>query len=704
MTGRAPNGILPEHKPPRKSGAMTGTQQKGKTMHSKADSALNSIPTPTDRDTWYKILMAYKAAGGNQDTADQWSQRGSNYDPRSFRDTWQSIKPDGGITEASLYGEARKNGWTDPEPGAGGTSQRRTHGAPARNRSTVTQKPQTAQSKANAARILDQISAAAADRMEVLPYWKSRALNDEMADRFTIGYVEHYRQAGTDEPRLIISYPGAKPPYFVARRLSPGGDKDGKKYLYPAKTLAGEKPVFNLPALTGGAENVFVTEGQIDAISLEQMGGAAVGSNEARQITDAISRHGTTAKRFFIIPDSDDTGAKKADKMRDALAAAGLEAYIYPLPAGIQDSNDYLMKDGAGFWDWIKEAPVFADKIKAEALAEYNAISGAAKLDSYIAQWDEGKDTVTPTGFNSLDTILDGGLYPGLYTIGAISSLGKTTFCLQIADSIAASGRDVLYFSLEQSAAELTAKTLSRLTALVSLEQNRDYRNGLTNRSITSKTKRAVWTQTSQRGTMDTAAQRYRDTIGAHMFIVEGMGDISAEQIRNGVKLHIQRRGTAPVIVVDYVQIMDAYGERLTDKQNMDRNIVELKRISRDCNTPVVAISSFNRDSYVTKVDLSAFKESGAIEYTSDCIIGLQPQGMETGDSDKVRAENRKRIKACKESNFREIEAVVLKNRNGGLGTALLEYRTLFNLYTDTGIKPKETQPQTGGDKSGMKF
>ena len=73
-------------------------------MNSKADSALNAIPTPADRDTWYKILMAYKAAGGDQDTADQWSQRGDGYDPRSFRDTWRSIKTDGGITEASLYG------------------------------------------------------------------------------------------------------------------------------------------------------------------------------------------------------------------------------------------------------------------------------------------------------------------------------------------------------------------------------------------------------------------------------------------------------------------------------------------------------------------------------------------------------------------------------------------------------------------------
>lgn len=667
-------------------------------MNSKADSALNAIPTPADRDTWYKLLMAYKAAGGDMDTADQWSQRGEGYNVRDFRDTWHSIKPDGGITEASLYGAAHENGWTWTDTDRAERPARKRSTA---SSSTVAPKPQPPKiTPAQAQTIRDYIAAAAQHRAEAVKYCKGRGLSAETVERFNIGY-------DPDAKRLVIPYPGAA--FYVSRSttIAPNGDKGSgeKKYLYPPKATGGEKQLFNAPALTSGADAVFVTEGQIDAITLEQMGGAAVGCNEAGQITAAISA-GTTAARFFIVPDADEPGAAKAGKVLEALTAAGLEAYIYPLPAGFHDANDFNTKDSPGLYDWIREAPNYAAAIIAEQLAEYNARSGAARLDAFIAQWNAGRDTATPTGFDSLDKILDGGLFPGLYTIGAISSLGKTTFCLQMADSIAASGRDVLYFSLEQSAAELTAKTLSRLTALVSLEQQKDYQNGLTNRAITSKEKRAFWTQTSQRQTMDTAAQRYRDTIGQRLFIVEGIGDISAAQIRQAVALHIKRRGAAPVVFIDYVQIMDAYGEHLTDKQNMDRNIVELKRISRDYNTAIVAISSFNRDSYTSKVDLSAFKESGAVEYTSDCVIGIHPQGMKDGDRDKVGADNRKTIKACKDSNLRQLEAVVLKNRNGGLGTVLLEYRTLFNLYTDKGIKPKdEPQPQTGGGNlTGVKF
>ena len=68
------------------------------------------------------------------------------------------------------------------------------------------------------------------------------------------------------------------------------------------------------------------------------------------------------------------------------------------------------------------------------------------------------------TGFSNLDEQI-GNLYPGLYVLGAISSLGKTTFACQLADQLSHQGEHVLYFSLEQSKYELVAKGLARLIA-----------------------------------------------------------------------------------------------------------------------------------------------------------------------------------------------------------------------------------------------
>ena len=67
------------------------------------------------------------------------------------------------------------------------------------------------------------------------------------------------------------------------------------------------------------------------------------------------------------------------------------------------------------------------------------------------------------SGYANLDAITN--LYPGLYVVGAISSLGKTTFVHQMADQLAETGQPVLFFSLEQSTLELASKSLSRIMA-----------------------------------------------------------------------------------------------------------------------------------------------------------------------------------------------------------------------------------------------
>ena len=75
-------------------------------------------------------------------------------------------------------------------------------------------------------------------------------------------------------------------------------------------------------------------------------------------------------------------------------------------------------------------------------------------LESDLTRFQQYKDR--KTGYSNIDAKMS--LYPGLYVLGAISSLGKTTFCGQMADQLAGVGEHVLYFTLE-----LVSKALSRL-------------------------------------------------------------------------------------------------------------------------------------------------------------------------------------------------------------------------------------------------
>ena len=103
--------------------------------------------------------------------------------------------------------------------------------------------------------------------------------------------------------------------------------------------------------------------------------------------------------------------------------------------------------------------------------------------------------------------------------------------------------------------------------------------------------------------------------------------------------------------------------------------MVELKRISRDFDLPVFALSSFNRESYRGPVTMEAFKESGAVEYSADVLLGIQMAGAGEKGFD---------LDAAKRQERRAVELVLLKNRNGApWAKILMEYRAKYHLFQE---------------------
>lgn len=521
-------------------------------------------------------------------------------------------------------------------------------------------------------------------------YLLGRGFSAETLERFMLGYeAAHYFPGRGTFPAILFPYDRGG--HYVGWRAIPE-----KHYDKPKTAEAGEEPVFNAGTLYSG-EPVFVVESQLCAISIEQAGGRAVaiGGSGKEKLLKQIEKK-APAGPLIIALDNDPEGRKAQANLAEALEAKGLP-FLQGNPAGddCKDPNELLQKDPAALRDNIstilRGLNEAEEREKAERLEAWQRESAAGYIDGFMDELRRSKAApAIPTGFPGFDRLLDGGLYPGLYIIGAITSLGKSTFTLQIADQIAAGGHDVLCFNLEMAKQEITAKSISRLTYQIARRDKVTTRRAKTTRDILASKR---WSS-FPRGDMElmaAAIDEYRDTISAHIWHFEGVGNIGVAEIRETVERHIGITGRLPVVIIDYLQILASPDLKLSDKQAVDKNVLELKRLSRDKGVPVFGISSLNRDNYLNPINNAAFKESGAIEYSSDCLIGLQFTGMdyEEGETDKNREKRirglvKEQKQAGNDGKAEDIELKILKNRNGKSYTSQrFLFTPRFNLYEE---------------------
>lgn len=131
--------------------------------------------------------------------------------------------------------------------------------------------------------------------------------------------------------------------------------------------------------------------------------------------------------------------------------------------------------------------------------------------------------------------------------------------------------------------------------------------------------------------------------------------DTAIEKLFERIEKFIEMKGKAPVVVIDYLQILAGNVENV--KTAIDDILRRLKNFQRATNTTFIVISSLNRANYGTEISFESFKESGGIEYSADVVWGLQLliEGQR----------NHEAIEKAKKEIPRQIQLKCLKNRNG---------------------------------------
>jgi replicative DNA helicase len=266
--------------------------------------------------------------------------------------------------------------------------------------------------------------------------------------------------------------------------------------------------------------------------------------------------------------------------------------------------------------------------------------------------------TGIPTGYSHFDEMTSGFQRSDLIIIAARPSMGKTSFMMNIAESMAipdkAGAKERLYnvgvFSLEMSKEQIGLRILSS-------------ESGVSNHLIRA----GMLSEKNWRDIAEASARIAR----AKIWIDDTPG-IDIMEMRAKAR-RLKAEHALDVVMVDYLQLMSVKGRVESRNQEISQISRGLKAIAKELNVPLISLSQLSRRPEQRTGDhrpqLSDLRESGSIEQDADVVAFIyrdEVYNRETEDKGVA-------------------EIIIAKQRNGPIGDFKLVFKneiTKFFNYT----------------------
>ena len=251
--------------------------------------------------------------------------------------------------------------------------------------------------------------------------------------------------------------------------------------------------------------------------------------------------------------------------------------------------------------------------------------------------------TGVPSGFYDLDNLTAGFQPSDLIIIAARPSMGKTSFCLNIAQEVGIRRKmPVAIFSLEMSKEQLVQRMLCSEAEIDS------------NRLRTGHMQSEDWNKLAK--AMGLLAE-------APIFIDDSPG-ASVLELRAKCRRLCIEQGELGLVIVDYLQLMEGDRAGRQDRVQVISGVSRgLKNLARELKAPIIALSQLSRavESRTSKKPmLSDLRESGSIEQDADIVMFIYRE--EYYDPESVD----KKGKA---------EIIISKQRSGPVGSIELLFQ-----------------------------
>lgn len=255
--------------------------------------------------------------------------------------------------------------------------------------------------------------------------------------------------------------------------------------------------------------------------------------------------------------------------------------------------------------------------------------------------------TGIPSGFLDLDKMTSGFQRSDLVIVAGRPGMGKTAFCLNIAQNVATKkGFSAAVFSLEMSKEQLVQRIISSAAAIDQTSLR------------TGRIKSEEWSRLIDAVSPLSEAKIFIDDTPA----------ISVREIRAKARRLKAERGL-DILFIDYIQLMSGGVKSESRQQEISYISRSLKALARELDIPIIALSQLSRaveQSQDKRPSLSHLRESGALEQDADIVMFIYREEYYDPESEK---------KAI-------AEIIIAKHRNGPVGSVDLAF---FGEYTRFG-------------------
>lgn len=258
---------------------------------------------------------------------------------------------------------------------------------------------------------------------------------------------------------------------------------------------------------------------------------------------------------------------------------------------------------------------------------------------------EQGKLRGVPSGFTGIDNLLAGLQRSDLIILAARPSVGKTSFALDIMRSVATKTKlPVGFFSLEMAKEQLV------------------------DRMICAEAGVDLWKmRTGRLSEKDDDFPRIGEALGklaeAPIYI-DDSPVATIMSVRTKAR-RLQSEHGLSMIVIDYLQLMEARNKSDNRVQEVSEISRGLKQIARELNVPVLALAQLSRTVEMQKPAiprLSHLRDSGSIEQDADVVMFLY----------RKAADRNYQLEELTPEERNSAEVHIAKHRNGPTGMVKL--------------------------------